>query len=108
MGTEKRSESLANLKPFQPGQSGNPAGRPKGQRDYATIYREALQKIAAARGVTPNEIEELIEQTGLDKALEGDYKFFQDIRDRIHGKPKQGIEHTGEGGGPLQVNIKMV
>ena len=30
--TEKKQRSLANLKPFQPGQSGNPAGRAKGSR----------------------------------------------------------------------------
>ena len=35
--TSARSErSIANLKPFQPGQSGNPAGRPKGSRDAIT------------------------------------------------------------------------
>lgn len=30
--TEAKQRSLANLKPFKPGQSGNPAGRPKGAR----------------------------------------------------------------------------
>lgn len=30
--TEGRQRSLANLKPFQPGQSGNPSGRPSGSR----------------------------------------------------------------------------
>lgn len=95
--TEKKTVSLANLKPFQKGESGNPNGRPKGQRNYATIYREALQKLAAAQNVTPEELEDLIEQTGLNKALEGDYKFFQDIRDRIHGKPTQAVDLTSKG-----------
>jgi hypothetical protein len=30
--TEAKQRGLANLKPFQPGQSGNPAGRPVGSR----------------------------------------------------------------------------
>lgn len=30
--SEAKQRCLANLKPFQPGQSGNPAGRPKGSR----------------------------------------------------------------------------
>lgn len=30
--TETKQRSLANLKPFKPGQSGNPAGRAKGSR----------------------------------------------------------------------------
>lgn len=99
-----KSPSLANLKkPWKKGDpSPNPSGRPAGQRNYATIYREALQKLAAAKNVTPEELEDLIEQTGLGKALDGDYKFFQDIRDRIHGKPKQAVELTGEDGGPIE------
>ena len=108
--TPEKAPGLANLKePWQPGQSGNPNGRPKGQRNYATIYREALEKLAAAKNVSPEELEELIEQAGLNKALEGDYKFFQDIRDRIHGKPKQAIEHSGTGeNGEIEVRIKMI
>jgi hypothetical protein len=40
-GTEKK---LRNLKPFQPGQSGNPKGRPKGARNrLGTQFLEALE-----------------------------------------------------------------
>jgi hypothetical protein len=39
--TEKK---LRNLKPFQPGQSGNPKGRPKGARNrLGTAFLEALE-----------------------------------------------------------------
>jgi Family of unknown function (DUF5681) len=39
--TEKK---LRNLKPFQPGQSGNPKGRPKGARNrLGTQFLEALE-----------------------------------------------------------------
>jgi hypothetical protein len=31
------------LTPFQPGQSGNPAGKPKGRRNLATIIRDMLE-----------------------------------------------------------------
>ena len=41
-GTEKK---LRNLKPFKPGQSGNPKGRPKGARNrLGTQFLEALEK----------------------------------------------------------------
>lgn len=40
-GTEKK---LRNLKPFKPGQSGNPKGRPKGARNrLGTAFLEALE-----------------------------------------------------------------
>ena len=29
---------------FKPGQSGNPRGRPKGSKNFATIFAEALKK----------------------------------------------------------------
>lgn len=85
-----------HLKGWKPGKSGNPKGRPKGQRNYSTIYREALIKIGEAKKMTPEEIEELMEETGISKALEGDFKFFQDIRDRVHGRATQKIENTHE------------
>jgi hypothetical protein len=88
--------------PFKKGVCPNPDGRPNGQRNYATIYREGLRRLAEAKNMTPEEIEELIEQTGLEKALGGDFKFFQDVRDRIHGKPKQGVELTGKDGGAIE------
>lgn len=81
-----------NLIPFKDGKSGNPNGRPKGQRNYATIYREALKNIAKANNKTPEEIEEMLEVTGLKKALKGDFNFWKDVRDRIHGKAPQTID----------------
>lgn len=81
---------------FKPGQSGNPKGRPVGSRDYRDIYRDALTKIAETNDMSPEELETILEETGLKKALKGDFKFWQDIRDRIHGKPKQAVEIGGE------------
>jgi hypothetical protein len=42
--TDKTEKKLRNLKPFQPGQSGNPRGRPKGARNrLGTQFLEALE-----------------------------------------------------------------
>ena len=84
--SERNRES--NLKPFVKGETGNPNGRPKGQRNYATIYREALIRIADANGKTPEEIETMMEEVGMKQALKGNHAFWKDIRDRIHGLPK--------------------
>ena len=42
--TENAEKKLRNLKPFKPGQSGNPKGRPKGARNrLGTRFLEALE-----------------------------------------------------------------
>ena len=51
-----------NLSPWQPGQSGNPSGRPKGTRDLASYVLETTDGgkelvdalVSIARGVIPN------------------------------------------------------
>ena len=104
--TDKR---LLNLKePWKKGESGNPNGRGKGQRDYRTIYRAALEKIGKTKDMSPEEVEELMEQVGLDKALNGDFAFQRDIKDRLHGKPPQAINLGGADGGKLEIVIKKL
>lgn len=91
--TPIKSPSLANLKPaWKKGDpSPNPKGHPVGQRNFSTIYKEALKKIAESQNMTPEQIEELLVQSGIKNALKGNYKFYQDVLDRLHGKPKQDI-----------------
>lgn len=102
--SKAEKKKLANLKPFKKGESGNPAGRRKGQRDYVTIYREALIKIAEAKDMTPDEVENLMDEVGITKALKGDFHFYKDIKDRLHGKPNQNTDITS-GGKPLIVQF---
>ena len=96
--TERKTE---NLIPFVPGQSGNPNGRPKGQRNYSTIYKEALRKIAETKDMTPEELENALIESGLMNAFKGDFKFYQDVMDRLHGKPAQSIDLKAEITKPL-------
>ena len=49
-------------RPFEPGKSGNPSGRPKESRNHATLLAEALLEGEA----------ETITRKLIDKALEGD------------------------------------
>ena len=102
MENKGRNKGHDNLIPCKPGETANPNGRPKGQRNYATIYREALINIANANGKTPEEIETMMEEAGLKQAIKGNFAFFKDVRDRIHGTATQRTDVTS-GGKPLQV-----
>jgi Family of unknown function (DUF5681) len=86
---------VENLKPWKPGQSGNPGGRPK--RDVASeiaqaIFEQDAEAILAA----------------FSKALKkGDSRVFTALADRAYGKAKKSVEHAGEDGGPIQTSISV-
>jgi hypothetical protein len=82
-----RDVRLDNLTPGGP-------GRPKGQKNYATLYKEALIKIAEKADMQPDDLELEIIQKGLLSARKGDYRFYKDLLDRLHGKPIQPSEVT--------------
>ena len=62
---------------FPPGQSGNPAGRPP--KDPMT------HALKARFEAEPDLLNRLIE-TGITKAIEGDFRFWKEIWDRLDGK----------------------
>lgn len=112
MEQEKVKNSVNNrvrgLKPFKKGESGNPNGRPKGQRDYATIYREALIKLATLNDKTEEEIENEILSNALLSARKGDYRFYKDILDRLYGTPVSRTELTGKDGKDFEVKTIVI
>jgi hypothetical protein len=72
--------------PWKKGEKVPGAGRPKGQRNYETIYNAAIAKIAKANEMTPEEFENALEQVGLKKAFKGDFQFYKNFQDRLYGK----------------------
>lgn len=96
-----KSRGLENLKPFKEGESGNPNGRPLGQRNYATVYKEALIKLGTLNNKTPDELEIEIVSNALLSARKGDYRFYKDVLDRLHGTPVNKNEITGKDGKDL-------
>jgi hypothetical protein len=71
---------LANLK-----RDAGP-GRPLGSKNFKTVMREAMIKIAEANKMTPEELEIQLQQVGLRHALKGNFQFYKDITDRSYGK----------------------
>jgi hypothetical protein len=80
-----------HLIPLKKGETANPNGRPVGQRNYKTIYNEALIKLATLNGKTKEEIEDEIISSGLMLARKGDYRYYKDTLDRLYGTA---VQHT--------------
>lgn len=77
---------------------GNPGGgRPKGAISFATKWERMVEKVAMQNNLTPEEIDEQLLLVGYKRAKEGDYSFYRDAMDRIHGKPLQHTDITTNG-----------
>lgn len=75
-GNSDRSQSLANLKPFQPGQSGNPSGRPKG---VARQFRELINN-------DPTQIAHWLLEIAADPKAKDRITAIREYLDRAYGK----------------------
>jgi len=98
-------------KGFQPGQSGNPDGRPIGAKNRSTIARKVLEMRALFNADTfanlqkqfpditkESTAEEIMTIIHLDKAItEKDSNSYKAIMDSAYGAPKQDIDATVTG-----------
>lgn len=78
-----------NLTPYQPGQSGNPSGKPPGTKNRATIIKEIL---ALKTGDKTNEY--IINDVLFKKAADGDLGAIKEIQDTVYGKIVDKSENT--------------
>ncbi len=84
METKKRGRT-ENLKPWKPGQSGNPGGRPK-TKLITQAYQELLMEIDPKTGKTKAT---LIAEKTLKEALKGNLAAVKEATDRTEGKVLQ-------------------
>lgn len=96
-GNTGRNRGWDNLILIKPGERLNPNGRPRGQKNYSTLYREALIRLAKLNNKTPDELEVEILSKGLLNARAGDYRFYKDMLDRLHGTATQKSDITTNG-----------
>jgi hypothetical protein len=75
---------IANLKPWKPGQSGNPGGRP-GKR----LIDEALEDLLASND---SEAARDVAAALLKRARKGDIRAIQLIAERTQGKPTRSAD----------------
>ena len=88
------ADPIDNLKPFKPGQSGNPKGRPPKVKCIPDI----LRAIGAEQGTKSGEYNKLdvVLRKVFDYALQGKPWAVQFIADRTEGKPRETIDHNVE------------
>lgn len=76
---------------------------PKGNTN-ASKNRPWARALERASAQNPDAMRKIAEKL-LSMAQEGDIAAIRELGDRLDGKAKQQIEATGEGGGPLTVQI---
>lgn len=98
--------SSKNLKPYTKGKSGNPAGRPKGAKNKATIFKEICK---AQFDGKVEEVLPAVLDTLMNKAIEGDLKAIQMILDRIIPVSKAvDLETAGLAGKGVNITINAL
>jgi hypothetical protein len=89
---------------FQPGQSGNPGGRP---RKWITEHYEelALQTPPGKKRTYA----ELLAEAQFRKALKGNTMAAKEVTDRLEGKAREAVEFSGPGGPqPYNLTVRFV
>lgn len=93
---------------FAPGQSGNPKGRPK----KGLALTDELTAMLRKKGPDGRPRKDLLAERLWNLSNDPDpnvaLKATQYIYDRVDGKPKQAMEHTGENGGPIAITEVVV
>lgn len=87
---------------FKPGQSGNPAGKPKG-RSVTSRLRDLLDavELGGKQVRDGKQVADLVAEVILKNALKGDHRFVTTLLDRTEGKVADRTEVTGPDGSPL-------
>ncbi len=88
-GNNGKTRGGCTGKGWEPGESGNPNGRPKSRP-----LTDELKRLLAA-----NDFQALkaLMAVGLRKALKGDYRYWQEILNRIDGKVLEALDVTTDG-----------
>ena len=82
---------------WKKGESGNPAGRPKGSKNRSTIIREILDLMIKTKDDDGNDVwrtnEYLMVNSMVRKAIEkGDVSAFNAVFDNVYGKLKDTVD----------------
>lgn len=86
------------------------AGAPVGNQNAANgkKWKAAIDRALETRSrAEGREILDALADELINQALAGEQWAFQQLGDRLDGKPKQQIETTGEDGGPIKTSLTV-
>ena len=89
---------------WKKGQSGNY----KRRKSFATLFDKAIKKIAEEEDISKLDVEIALIRKAVTEAKKGNFNFYKDIIDRVHGKPKERIGFGVDGEGIEGVEIKII
>lgn len=86
---------------WKPGESGNPAGRPKTDWTWKDLLEEVAEEEIELKGkdgtTTKHLFKKLIAKKLFQKAFQGDIQAIREIMNRRDGMPKQKVDVEAEG-----------
>ena len=85
--------------PFKPGQSGNPDGKPRGPNKATRNAREAIARLVDGKA---DRMQGWLDEIAAEQGPMAAWKCMTDVIE-YHIPKLARTEHTGEGGGPVQV-----
>ena len=110
MSEEKKEPEKSGMKQgrdkegrFLEGVSGNPAGRPEGTKNFSTLFKKAIEKIAKEDETTELDAEKELVLKAYREAKKGNFNFYRDLMDRNYGRPKETHEIGGIEGKPIPI-----
>lgn len=107
---------IENLKPWKPGQSGNPSGRPREDKPYTEAHKivarmklKDLLEIVGGKPKTKRDWNDTVAMASAKaaalKASAGDIRALTAVSDRTDDKPLQGIRLEGPDGGAVEFDV---
>ena len=83
-------------KPFRVGKDErrNLDGKPKGLKNFDTIFEAAIRKIVAEKKIDIKDPEQELVVKAVVEGLKGNYPYFRDLMDRRYGKAPETITHN--------------
>lgn len=106
MNPKPVTEHLKNTQ-FQPGESGNPSGKPKGTKNFTTLVRDMLKRVAVLKEGNPNNLtyEDVLADQVIKRAIQGNDRVLKILWEQMDGRPRQQIDLSAELGDDSRQSI---